>query len=259
MLKISVNDAQSLGTQLGALQMRVFVIQDDASGEKEIKKIEKKYYPGLSNLTKQQAFTGASGTTLIAPILDGQSVSYLVLAGIGKKKNNVIDVETYRRAVGRIMRTAQAYKCTSLAIELPSPALFKVTLAYLAQQTAIVARMAIYHYDRFLTDKDHKQPKTTIDLVLVVPTAHKASIKKEISQANIIAESVNLAREWVDTPPGDLTPPDLADNARAIAKKYGLGIKVFDEKKIKQMGMGGLAAVSAGSDRDCQVVILEYN
>jgi len=255
MLKISVNDAQSTDN---TLQMRAFVIQDDISGKKGIKKIEKKYYPGLSSLVEQQSFTGATGEVLIASMINNNVVFYLVLVGLGKKKNNVIDIEAHRRAVGQIMRIAQAHKCTSLAIELPSPILFKVTLAYLAQQTATIARMAIYHYDRFLTGKDCKKAKA-LDLDLIVPISQKATIKKEINHADIIAKSVNLAREWVDTPPGDLTPPGLAEKARDIAKKNGLGIKVFDEKKIKQLGMGGLAAVSAGSDRDCQLVILEYS
>jgi len=258
MLKISVTDASSVNA---AIQMSAFIITDDASGEKEIKKIEKKYYPGLTSLVAQQSFSGAAGSTVTVPMVnDSNGVSYLVLAGVGKKKGSSIDIETYRRAIGRIIRTAQAYKCTSVAIEVPSATLFKTTVANLVQQTVVIARMAYYHYDRFFTDEGTKKNREReLALEIVVPAAQKNALKKQVGQAEIIAESVNLAREWVDAPPGDLTPPELAGKARSIAKEFGLGIKVFDEQKVKKMGMGGLAAVSAGSDRDCQLVILEYN
>ncbi len=65
-------------------------------------------------------------------------------------------------------------------------------------------------------------------------------------------------RHWRDLPPVALTPTELAAKAKEIAKKYGLGITVFDEATIKKMGMGGLAAVSAGSEQDCKFVVLEY-
>lgn len=255
MLKISVHDAL---LHHDAIQMKAFCVPSDATTEKEIKKVDKLYNSELSVLAKQQGFSGAAGSTLVAPLIHEKSVSYILFVGLGSKKNNTIDVETYRRAVGHIIRAAQARKCTSLAITLPSASLFKVTSTYLAEQTAIIAHMAFYHYNKFLTDKENKSKKE-LALTLIVPSAQKTAIKKHIAQADIIAESVNLARTWVDTPPSQLTPIDLADHARAIAKKYGLKITTFDEAQIKKKGMGGLAAVSAGSDRDCQLVILEYH
>jgi leucyl aminopeptidase len=59
-------------------------------------------------------------------------------------------------------------------------------------------------------------------------------------------------------PPSQLTPVALADKAEAIAKKHGLGCTIFSEEQIIKMGMGGLAGVSAGSENDCKLVILDY-
>ena len=78
-------------------------------------------------------------------------------------------------------------------------------------------------------------------------------------KGDIIADAVNSARHWVDLPPGHLTPPELAKKAQEIAKKYDLKITQFNEEQVKKMGMGGLAGVSAGSESDCQLVIMEYN
>ena len=43
-----------------------------------------------------------------------------------------------------------------------------------------------------------------------------------------------------------------------IARLYKLDIKVFGEKEIIKMGMGGLAAVASGSEKDAQFVLMEY-
>ena len=52
---------------------------------------------------------------------------------------------------------------------------------------------------------------------------------------------------------------DTADRVFAeIAKAKNLGCTIFGEPEVKQMGMGGLAGVSAGAAADCKFVILEY-
>lgn len=255
MLKVSINDAHA---SLHDNQLIAFFIQGNESAEKEIKTLEKSLYPGLSNIAKARKFTGAPGTSVELPVVTGESVAYFILEGIGNKKNNQCDIETYRRAVGRIIKAAQSHHISSIAIEIPAPSLFKESLEYMAEQTIIVAQMALYHYDRFITDNNRKSHRVT-DLELIVPAGKKASLKKVVDQALLIGESVNLAREWVDTPPSHLTPSDLAGHAKSIAKKHDLKITVFDEKKVKELGMGGLAGVSAGSDQDCQMVILEYH
>lgn len=74
----------------------------------------------------------------------------------------------------------------------------------------------------------------------------------------IIATGVNRARHWIDTPPVDATPLFMSEQARQIAQKEGMNVTIFGEQEIINKGMGGLAAVSRGSDVDCQMVIMEY-
>ena len=59
-------------------------------------------------------------------------------------------------------------------------------------------------------------------------------------------------------PPDHATPSGLADKAKEIANAHGYNITIFNEQEVNQMGMGGLSAVSRGSERDCQLVIIEY-
>ena len=50
----------------------------------------------------------------------------------------------------------------------------------------------------------------------------------------------------------------MAERARGIAKEHDLKLTIFSEEQINKMGMGGLAAVSRGSELDCKLVIIEY-
>lgn len=255
MLKITIQNKPIKDHQL---QMRAFALEESATTEKEIKNIEKNCCPGLSSLAQQQNFTASSQASVMMPIIKEGGVSYVVVEGLGKKKDKSIDIETYRRAVGRMVRSAQKQKCATLIITIPAASLFKESIEYVVQQTTVIAQMAMYHYDTFFSDTQSKK-KHLSELVLIVADEKVEKLKKEVEKASIVGQAVNEARTWVDTPPSNLTPVDLSKKAASIAKKYGLKIQIFDEKKIKAMGMGGLAAVSAGSDLDCQLVVLEYH
>lgn len=188
-------------------------------------------------------------------VVDGKH-KHLLVVGLGKK-NKSISIETYRRVVGTIIRKTQALKCSSLALELPEAKLFGVDASYLAQQTAIIAELAQYQFADYITIESRKETEI-IDLVMCVNQKIKKDAQEGVAEGQIIAQAVNKTRHWIDLPPSDLTPPELADRAQVIAKKQGLKITIFNEKQVNEMGMGGLAGVSRGSDLDCRLLILEY-
>lgn len=257
MLKITVSskDLFEQGSDCYAV-----CVQEDVAISKYLKNFDKQCTASLQALVKEQQFTGKAGQTATLPIYHEKRLFYVVLAGLGKQTKDTeqtpLDTETYRRAIGKVVRIAEQKKVKSIAFELPDPKLFEADAEYIAEQTVLIAHMAAYKCTEFLTGKD---VKTSVrEAVVVFGKLNKKQVHDGVKKANIVAESVNLARHWVDLPPSRLTPPDLAKNAQQIAKKYGLKITVFNEKEVNQMGMGGLAGVSKGSDRDCQLVIMEY-
>ena len=252
MVSIKVSDQAALEQNVHSV---AFFLEEGFSFSKELKEASQELFPSLKELIKQRAFTGKQETLLVVPVALEQDVMYLILVGLGKKDKKIIDIEYYRRSLAKLIKSLSAQKIDSCAMQLPSAQLFGAQPEYLAQQTANIVQMADYHFDDFITNKE-KEHK--IDLILCVDSKNKKATETGVKIGQIIAQSVNKARYWVDTPPSRLTPPHLADKARAIAKKYKLKITVFNEDKINEMGMGGLAGVSRGSDVDCKLVILEY-
>lgn len=230
----------------------VVCVEQDAAFSKELKKIAADYFPGLEALAQKRKFTGAVATSMVTQIHRGKEPCYIILLGLGKKSDK--KAENYRRALGHLIRIAEQYEIKSIAIDVPTATHFGIDAQQLGQETGVIVPMAAYYFDEYLTEKKQKE----FDITLVVSQKDKAGFQKGLDAGTIIGTSVNEARHWIDLPPEALSPIELANKAKKFAKKHGLKCTVFDEKKINEMGMGGLAGVSRGSELDAHLVILEY-
>ncbi|MBA3857340.1 MAG: leucyl aminopeptidase [Cyanobacteria bacterium PR.3.49] len=74
-----------------------------------------------------------------------------------------------------------------------------------------------------------------------------------------IAESTNFARRLIAEPPCFMTPSRLADEARSVAKEFGLTIKVFDAKEIEKMAMGSFLGVARGAKEPPKFIVISYD
>ncbi|MEM6849645.1 MAG: leucyl aminopeptidase family protein, partial [Pseudomonadota bacterium] len=63
-----------------------------------------------------------------------------------------------------------------------------------------------------------------------------------------IAEGVTLTRDLINTPANDLGPAELADAAKALAKKYGASLTITDGEALED-GFPMIATVGAASTR----------
>ncbi len=83
-------------------------------------------------------------------------------------------------------------------------------------------------------------------------------IADAVRRGVIVGESVNLARDLVNTPPAEKPPTVLAARAREVAIRDGIGVEVWDRSRIERERFGGLLGVSAGSDDPPAFVVLKH-
>lgn len=207
---------------------------------------------------KEVKFTGVRGASAsITVSLSKKTFTLLLFVGIGKQgKDKKYCLETMRRAVGSVVKCAQGKKHETLALSLPESSDFGVSAESFIQDMYVIASVAAYKFDTFITKKDNKEPK--IDITLCIASADQKAIKDGEKVGSVIAHAINRARYLIDTPPSHVTPKDLAAEALKLAKEYDLKCTIFDGEKIKKMGMGGLAGVARGSSEDAKFVVLEY-
>lgn len=249
-IKVSLSDKSILDNKVDAA---VFCVEQGFDFSKNFKDLEKKYCSGLEKLMKDRKFDGKVNSIFVTPAFDA-NFSYMVFLGIGKKTNKTINFENYRRALGRLVKTLPSYSIKSIALQLPEASLFNVASDYIVKNSAITLLMADYIFDIFITDREESK----INVNLIVNSKEVKKLQSALYEGILIGSAVNEARTWVDLPANKLTPGDLASHAEKIAKDTGLKCKVFHEKEINKMGMGGLSAVSRGSDLDCCLAIIEY-
>lgn len=225
------------------------------------------WVPALEAYCAVHNFIGKRGSVLRIPVMHDNTLRYYFIGGLGKSLDGTYDIEAYRRAWGGIVRQAQSMQCKTLAVQLPEAKLFAQAQLvddakllggsdfYLAAQTAMVGHMAFYVFDEF---KKPAPCSTRLQVTLALTGHDKLAVQRGIAQGDIIGSAVNDAREWVNLPANVLRPHDLAARAKHIADEYGLTCEIFGEKEINKMGMGGLAAVSSGSEQECCFVVMQY-
>ncbi len=214
------------------------------------------YANSVAQYAAQQNFTGEMGTSLVLPVSHDGKIITIMLLGLGSKERpEGIPIENYRRAVGSLIRLAENLNLDTISMHLPVDLFAHVAGGYLAEQTALIANMAVFKHDEFITTK---KPHAGYTLEVCVQKSAVKDTQTALDKGSFIASAVNRTRDWIDTPPSRLTPPHLADYALEIAERHKMPITIFDEATINKIGMGGLAGVSVGSELDCRFVAMEY-
>jgi len=177
----------------------------------------------------------------------------IFLLGLGKREE--LDLEDIREASGKIALKARELKLktySSLILGRGS----KFSLEDLSFSMVEAANLALYTFNNYKSKKEDFKPE---EFRIVVKDSEELKIVEEaIKKANIIADATNLARDIANTPPNDLTPSRMAEIAREICQKYNMGITVWGKEDLLKMGMGGIIAVSKGSEEEPKLIIMEY-
>ena len=82
--------------------------------------------------------------------------------------------------------------------------------------------------------------------------------QKTRSKLNAILSGVNFTRDLVSEPGNILHPDEYAKRLLKL-KTHGLKITVYDEKKLKKLGLNALVGVGQGSIRGSYLVTIEWN
>jgi leucyl aminopeptidase len=79
-------------------------------------------------------------------------------------------------------------------------------------------------------------------------------------QAVAVCENANWARDLANRPPNDLTPGQLAFEARSIAEHHTCcDYDFIDEGRMHELGMNALLGVTRGSSEPAKIIVLSYH
>ena len=191
--------------------------------------------------------TGKAGEVVRVPGA-GIAAAPLVLAiGLGE---GPWSAETLRRAAGTAARALTGTRRALLALPAES--------ADALEAVAQGALLGAYEFRTYRVDSksSHKAPLDRISLQ--VADAKDAGSIAAVARAKAVAGAVNLARDLVNTPAGDLVPSDFAAAALAAAAGLPIEVEVLDEDALVAGGYGGILGVGRGSAHPPRLVRLAY-
>lgn len=123
---------------------------------------------------------------------------------------------------------------------------------------ALGALLSEYSYTEF---KSKTKEKSLQELFISTQTYlfKKHTTNQEwLKKVYILAESTNLARDLVNTPPQIATPKYLANKAKEIAQSNKIQCKILTKKDLKSEKMGAFLAVSRASSRSPKLIHLSF-
>jgi leucyl aminopeptidase len=85
-----------------------------------------------------------------------------------------------------------------------------------------------------------------------------AGLRPALRRGLAEARALILARDLVNEPGGSLGPAALAARARRVARRFGLGCRILDQRALRRYGMGAILGVGRGSDEPPRLVHLSY-
>lgn len=94
---------------------------------------------------------------------------------------------------------------------------------------------------------EYKSKKEKYSLKNIYIIESNAKSVEALKKAKILSDSINFARDLINTPPQDCTPLDLAKHAQKVAKSADLVCKIGDVKFLEKEKMNAFLAVSRAS------------
>jgi len=113
-------------------------------------------------------------------------------------------------------------------------------------------KLKSYEFNIYKSKKNKK-----IVYINVVGKKNKISTKDHL-RFKALEEGSFFARDLVSEPGNILHPDEYAKRINTL-KKLGLKINIYDEKKLKKLGMNALLGVGQGSIRGSYLVTMEWN
>lgn len=220
------------------------------------KTLDKACDGALSSLLKQGVFQAKTGQTLPLFHPNDSQFSHIVLVGCGKSES--VSATGYRRLVSSALKALAGTQTTQAICFLTDLDVKGKSLAWKTRQTAEVAKETLYRFDLFKSDKEPVSALKEFVIALPDSKAQKACTDA-LAQAEAIAEAVSFTKNLANTPSNICTPSFLADQAKALGKKYrSLSVTVLTEQQMQKLGMGALLGVSQGSAEEAKFIIVEY-
>lgn len=131
----------------------------------------------------------------------------------------------------------------------------KISQKEFASHMAYGLSLKSYRFDKYRTKEKETAKPTLKSVTFIVDNANETS--RAFEELNHITEGVFLTRNLVSEPPNVIYPESFAKKCQEL-KNLGVKVEVLGEDQMKKLGMNSLLGVGIGSEKESQLVIMEW-
>ncbi|MDD5093347.1 MAG: leucyl aminopeptidase [Dehalococcoidia bacterium] len=209
----------------------------------------------ISNLIKKGSIKGKLNEVTLIHGLGKIAPEMVVVVGLGKKGE--FNLEKVRGVASAACKSAREAGAERVATVLHGTGAKGLAPESLAQAITEGSLLGLYTFCQYVTKKPDR--KEIEQITIVTPSRRNiAGLKAAVTKGTTLAQAAILARDLVNQPANFMTPTDLAEKAREVAEKEGLGIEILERDAMQKLGMGGLLGVAQGSQQPPKFVVLTY-
>ena len=220
---------------------------------KAAKRLNKASAGMIQIMVKRGDISGKVAETILIPAVNGVKAERILLLGCGEGKK--LAEADFRKLIAAGLKAATDNRLKDACLLLDELSVEGRDTAWLTGQVAISGGSANYRYTETLSKP---KPAATLKRVTVSNKTNKQT-KASVNQGKAIAIGMNVAKELGNLPGNICTPSYLAKQAKALGRKHkNLSVSILEEKKMRELGMGSLLSVTAGTDQPAKLIVMEY-
>jgi leucyl aminopeptidase len=210
----------------------------------------------LADILRRGDMDGKQGGSLLLHNVPGVPCERVLLVGLGKERE--FRDKAYLDAVRCTIKSLTDTGATEASLYLTEIPVKKRDLAWNVEQAVLVANELLYRFDQMKSKSEGKKQNLRKLTLGVQRRGDLAPAEAAAARGQAIAAGVKLAKDLGNLPGNVCTPTYLADQAKAMAKEFGLGIEVMEQAEIEKLGMGSFLSVAKGSDEPPRFIVLNH-
>ena len=183
-----------------------------------------------------------------------------------KKKVFVFEVNSKKKIVlVSIKKNIKSFDIENLGAEVYGRINYGKNSEYFVNSNSIISndenfigyflhgiKLKSYEFNKYKSKKEKR-----LISINVIGNKKKLSVQKQL-RFKALEEGTFYARDLVSEP-GNILHPDEYAKRLILLKKDGLKVNIYDDKKLKKLGMNALLGVGQGSIRGSYLVTIEWN
>ncbi len=169
-----------------------------------------------------------------------------------KLKETDLDFD-YQKSGGIIFKELES--CSSVTILIETSPIIKKNIFLFCSNFFLGFLSRSYNFTNYKLKKNEEKVSLKS---LYVATNSKDKVKKAINDALNIYHGIELTRNLVTQPANILNPRNFVKEILKL-KNIGISVEIFNEKKMKSLGMNALLGVGQGSSNESYLAVMKWN